>query len=90
MTPNTITNTLDSTNQLWGYNPFEALSREQYKNTLQLKMSFHKSQINYFKEKYGLSFEQFCSEFDNIKNYSIPENEDDSIQWETTIDFFQS
>jgi len=90
MTKNITSNTLDSTIQSWGYNSVEAFAREQAKNILQQKMSYYQSQINYFEEKYGMSFELFNSEFAKIKNHTIIEKEDDSIHWETAIDIFQS
>jgi hypothetical protein len=90
MTTTNAANTLDSTIQSWGYNSVEAFAREHAKNILQQKMSYYQSQINYFEEKYGMSFELFSSEFAKIKNHSIIEKEDDSIHWETAIDVFQS
>jgi hypothetical protein len=53
-------------------------------------MSYYQSQINYFEEKYGMSFELFKSEFNKIKNHCTTEKEDYSINWETAIDVFQS
>jgi hypothetical protein len=90
MTSNSMSNTLDSTIQSWGYSSVEAFAIEQAKNILQQKMAYYQSQINYFEQKYGLSFEQFCAEFDKITNHSIVEKEDDSIHWETATDVFQS
>lgn len=51
-------------------------------------MSYYQSQINYFEEKYGMSFELFKSEFNKIKNHCTTEKEDYSINWETGIDAF--
>ena len=85
MTTNTGSNTLESTNQFWEYNSVESFAREQAKNILQQKITYYLSQINYFEQKYGMAFGEFCNNFEAITNHTLFEKEDDSIRWESII-----
>ena len=69
-----------------GYTSVIDFAREQTKGIFQQKIAYHKSRIDFFEQKYGLTFAQFCDQFERIKSYSVLEKEDDSLIWETSLD----
>ncbi|MCU0338955.1 MAG: hypothetical protein MUE30_03655 [Spirosomaceae bacterium] len=81
---------LDRTVQAWGYVTVHDFAREQAKNILLQKMAYYQSKIDFFEQKYGLDFANFCTQFDNIKHHQLFEKEDDSLRWETAIDALES
>lgn len=81
---------LDKTIQSWGFLNMQSFAREQAKNILSQKIAHYKSKIEHFEEKYCMNFTEFCENFDQIKNHTIIEKEDDSMHWETAIDVLKS
>ena len=81
---------LDRTIHAWGYSTVKDFAREQAKNILQQKMAYYQGKIDFFEQKYGKKFQEFCESFDSISNHSLFEKEDDSLQWEVAIDAFNS
>ena len=81
---------LDRTVQSWGFATVQHFANEQAKNILQQKMAYYKSKVDFFEQKYALNFVEFCEKFDEIKNHSLLEKEDDSLHWETAIDVLKS
>ncbi len=81
---------LDRTVQSWGFATVQHFANEQAKNILQQKMAYYKSKVDFFEQKYTLNFVEFCKKFDEIKNHSLLEKEDDSLHWETAIDVIES
>lgn len=69
-----------------GYTSLIDFAREQTKGILQQKIAYYQSRVDFFEQKYGLSFGQFCEQFDQIRPYSLLEKENDSLLWETAID----
>ena len=67
-----------------------SFENEQVKNILQQKIAYYQSRIDFFEQKYGLNFAEFCDKFSSIKNHSINEKEDDSMVWETSLDVVES
>ena len=81
-TPETLTQLIHAL----GYSSIIDFAREQAKCIIQQKIAYYKSRIDFFEQKYGLNFDVFCQNFEQIKRHSIFEKEDDSIAWETSID----
>ena len=81
---------LTQTVQSWGYANIDVFAKEQAKNILQQKIAYYQSRIDFFEQKYGLNFAEFCDKFSSIKNHSINEKEDDSMVWETSLDVVES
>lgn len=81
---------LDRTIHSWGYNTVQQFATEQAKNILQQKIAYYNSKVDYFQQKYGFNFSEFCLKFNDIKNHSLFEKEDDSIIWETSEDVLLS
>lgn len=85
-TPANHTDVLTQTIQGLGYASVVDFAREQTKGILQQKIAYYQSRIDFFEQKYGLNFTEFCEQFEHIKPHTILEKEDDSIGWETAID----
>ncbi len=81
---------LSQTVQGWGYANVDVFAKEQAKSILQQKTAYYQSRIDFFEQKYGLNFSEFCDKFSSIKNHSMTEKEDDSMIWETSIDVVES
>ncbi|MCP9768283.1 hypothetical protein EGI22_10195 [Lacihabitans sp. LS3-19] len=86
MTTNQSDTALSETIHSWGFASIQDFAREQAKNILQQKIAHYQSQISFFEQKYGSTFDTFCKDFDKITNHSVIEKEDDSIRWEVAID----
>lgn len=69
-----------------GYTSVVDFAREQTKSILQQKIAYYQSRIDFFEQKCGLLFAQFCEQFGQIRTHSALEKEDDSLLWETAID----
>lgn len=69
-----------------GYASVVDFAREQTKSILQQKVAYYQSRIDFFEQKYGLTFTQFGEQFEQIRPYSMLEKEDDSLLWETATD----
>jgi hypothetical protein len=85
MTTNQGNTALSNTILSWGFASIQDFAREQAKNILQQKITYYQSQINYFEQKYGMAFGEFCDNFEAITNHTLFEKEDDSIRWESII-----
>ena len=81
-TPETLTQLIHAL----GYSSVIDFAREQAKSIIQQKIAYYKSRIDFFEQKYGINFDVFCQNFEQIKQHTIFEKEDDSIAWETSID----
>ena len=81
---------LSQTVQSWGYANVDVFAKEQAKGILQQKIAYYQSRVDYFEQKYGLKFTEFCEKFSSIKNHGIIEKEDDSMVWETSLDVVES
>lgn len=81
---------LSQTVQGWGYANIDVFAKEQAKSILQQKIAYYQSRIDFFEQKYGLNFSEFCDKFSSIKKHSITEKEDDSMIWETSLDVVES
>ncbi|WP_425290856.1 hypothetical protein [Spirosoma linguale] len=80
------TDTLTQTIQGLGYASLVDFAREQARSILLQKIAYNQGRIDFFEQKYGLTFTQFCEQFEQIKSHSTLEKEDDSLIWETSID----
>lgn len=80
------TDVLTRTIQGLGYATVVDFAREQTKGILLQKIAYYQSRVDFFEQKYGLTFDQFSDQFDQLKAFSIIEKEDDSLRWETAID----
>lgn len=80
------TSILDNTIHSLGYTSLESFAREQVKNILNQKIAYYQSRIELYESKYGMNYIQFCEKFDEIKNHTMFEKEDDSMNWEVAID----
>lgn len=69
-----------------GYTSVMDFAREQAKGIILQKIAYYKSRIDFFEQKYGMSFDAFCQNFEQIKQHSVFEKEDDSISWESSLD----
>ena len=84
-----IANTSETLTQLihgLGYSSVIDFAREQAKGIIQQKIAYYKSRIDYFEQKYGMNFEIFYQNFEQIKQHTVIEKEEDSITWESSID----
>lgn len=81
-TPETLTQLIRGL----GYLSVIDFAREQAKSIIQQKIAYYKSRTDFFEQKYGISFDVFCQDFEQIKQHTILEKEDDSIAWESSID----
>jgi hypothetical protein len=80
------TDILHQTIRGFGYMSLVDFAREQAKNILQQKIAYYQSRIDFFEDRYGMSFNGFLEHFDGLQSKSILEKEDDSMRWETAID----
>ena len=89
-TPVAATDVLTQTIQGVGYASLIDFAREQTRSIVQQKIAYQQSRIDFFEQKYGLTFGQFCEQFGQIKPYTRLEKENDSLVWETAIDVVQA
>jgi hypothetical protein len=68
-----------------GYSSVIDFAREQAKGIILQKIAYYKSRIDFFEQKYGMTFDTFCQSFEQIKQRSVFEKEDDSIVWESSL-----
>ncbi len=69
-----------------GYASVMDFAREQARSIILQKIAYYKSRIDFFEQKYGMTFDIFCQTFEQIKQHTIFEKEDDSILWESSLD----
>jgi hypothetical protein len=84
-----VANTQETLTQLihsLGYSSVIDFAREQAKGIIQQKIAYYKSRIDFFEQKYGMNFDAFCQNFEQVKQHTIFEKEDDSITWESSLD----
>jgi hypothetical protein len=71
----TLTNTIRG----FGYADVWTFAREQVRNLVLQKVSYYQSRTDYFQEKYGMDYAEFCIQFHSIDT-PLFEREDDSIE----------
>lgn len=81
-TPELLTQLINSL----GYTSVIDFAREQAKGIIQQKIAYYGSRIDFFEQKYGMSFDTFCQSFEQIKQHTILEKEDDSIVWKSSLE----
>jgi hypothetical protein len=77
---------LAQTVQAFGYTNVMAFAREQAMNLLQQRVAYYQSRVDYFTAKYGCNYETFCQQFHTFSTPTLFERENDSMEWETSLD----
>lgn len=75
-----------------GYQSIDDFLRVQVRHALEQKISYYQSRIDFYEQKYGMSFEQFRHRVTDandsvLTNYGSIEKEDDDINWDDALDF---
>lgn len=81
---------LESTIKELGFSDIESFAHYYAIEILEHKLSNYQLEIQKYKDKYGLDFEQFESKFLEISQFSIIEKEDDFIEWEGLLHSLKS
>lgn len=75
-----------------GYQNTDDFLRVQVRHALEQKISYYQSRVDFYEQKYGMTFEQFrhvVTDPSNpaLANFGVVEKENDDIDWDDALDF---
>jgi len=77
--------TLTRTIRGFGYSDVMSFAREQALRLVERHIADYELCIRAYEQKYGMSYNEFCTRFHELSSPSLFEREDDGMEWEAAI-----